>query len=287
MDHSTFSSHGIVIVDQLFDISPAPSAPSPWDPHTLDLAPVAGVKGSLHVESMFLPQLESGTLSYLNQLDLGYLWNSRYISVESLNCTVLTNSLLHMPSPSIRSSGLRTQPSPPATTVGRCTVMFGVWSLCKVLVGLLTMCCWSPNAVFWTSWSTISNTWVAFKYRGNCWWASAMARCFVIQHACICQADCPNKSLRKGRTAYKQCKSCPATSISTGKVLEPNTLRREREGERVCWRRTIYNFKRHVYDWGQNVLSLLFGFITKQDITRPPAWRPWIHFEPLDNLDKP
>jgi hypothetical protein len=40
--------------------------------------------------------------------------------------------------------------------------------------------------------------------------------------------------LRKGRTAYKQCKSCPATSISTGKVLEPNTLRREREREKEC-----------------------------------------------------
>lgn len=121
------------------------------------------------------------------------------ISVESVNGTVLTNSLLHtVPSPSIRFSWLRTQPSPPGYNrwevhknlpVFR-SVMFSVWSLWQST-------CWSSMVLKQLKRSKRTSEVQSFKYRGNCWWASAVARCFVIQHACICEAYCPPQKLEE------------------------------------------------------------------------------------------
>ena len=90
----------------------------------------------------------------------------------------------------------------------------------------------------------------------------------VFQCACICQADCPNRSLRKGRTAYKQCKSCPPTSIPTGRVLEPNTQRREREREKECLEEEAYNTYMYIY-----MISIdMYIMWLRQNVLSPFVW---------------
>ena len=160
----------------------------------------------------------------------------------------------------------------PATTVGRSAEIFqfsgqwcSVFEASKVKYRLVNYTCWlsmvlkHPKRSWRTSevQSAIHRLqYVATKYMVNCWWASAMLWhpvlwFIVFQCACICQADCPNRSLRKGRTAYKQCKSCPPTSIPTGRVLEPNTQRRERERGRKSVLKKRHIIHICIYTWFQ------------------------------------